>query len=61
MTITTVIAETKGFFLFKNQRQLVSYASYDVIENQSGNSRGKFRFSKKGNSHIGRALHMPPL
>ncbi len=61
MTIATVIAETNGFFLFKNQRQLVSYAGYDVVENLSGNSRGKSRISKKGNSHIRRALHMPSL
>lgn len=59
LTIATVIAETNGFKLFKNQRQLVSYSGYDVIENQSGNRTGKTRISKKGNSHIRRALHMP--
>ncbi len=61
ITIATIIAETNGFQLFKNQRQLVSYAGYDIVENQSGNSRGKTRISKKGNSHIRRALHMPSL
>ncbi len=61
ITIATIIAETNGFYLFKNQRQLVSYAGYDIVENQSGNSRGKTRISKKGNSHIRRALHMPSL
>ncbi|MDA3853037.1 MAG: IS110 family transposase [Bacteroidales bacterium] len=59
LTIATIIAETNGFLLFKNQRQLVSYAGYDVVENQSGNKAGKTRISKKGNSHIRRALHMP--
>lgn len=59
LTIATIVAETNGFLLFKNQRQLVSYAGYDVVENQSGNRAGKTRISKKGNSHIRRALHMP--
>ena len=59
LTVATVIAETNGFILFKNQRQLVSYAGYDVIENTSGNHIGKTKISKKGNSHIRRILHMP--
>ena len=59
LTIATIIAETNGFYLFKNQRQLVSYAGYDVVENQSGKRVGKTRMSKKGNSHIRRALHLP--
>ena len=59
VTIATVIAETNGFLLFKNHRQLVSYAGYDVVENQSGKRSGKTKISKRGNSHIRRALHMP--
>jgi transposase len=59
LTIATIIAETNGFYLFKNQRQLVSFSGYDVIENQSGTRKGKTKISKKGNSHIRRALHMP--
>ncbi|WP_216663794.1 IS110 family transposase [Lentimicrobium sp. L6] len=59
LTIATVIAETNGFLLFNNQRQLVSYAGYDVVENQSGKKAGKTKISKKGNSHIRRALHFP--
>ena len=59
LTIATIIAETNGFYLFKNQRQLVSYAGYDVIEDKSGKRTGKTKISKKGNSHIRRALHMP--
>jgi len=61
LTIATIIAETNGFLLFKNQKQLVSYAGYDIVENQSGKRNGKTRISKKGNSHIRRALHMPAL
>jgi transposase len=60
-TLATVIAETNGFEGFENERQLCSYAGYDVIENQSGKHRGKTKISKKGNSHIRRILHMPSL
>ncbi len=59
LTVATIIAETNGFELFKNIGQLVSYAGYDVIENQSGKHVGKTRISKKGNSRIRRILHMP--
>lgn len=61
LTIATLIAETNGFALFSTAPQLVSYAGYDVVENQSGNHNGKTRISKKGNSRIRRALHMPSL
>ena len=62
ITAASVIAETNGFALFKNKAQLVSYAGYDLVENQSGSSlNGKTRISKKGNSHIRRCLHFPAL
>jgi len=60
-SLAVIIAETNGFELFENERQLCSYAGYDVIENQSGKRTGKTRISKKGNSHIRRILHMPAL
>lgn len=59
LSVATILAETDGFELFTNFRQLVSYAGYDVVENQSGNRIGKTRISKKGNSRIRRILHMP--
>lgn len=59
ISVATVIAETNGFKLFANQRQLVSYSGYDVIENQSGKHVGKTKISKRGNAHIRRILHMP--
>jgi transposase len=59
LSVAVILAETNGFVLFENSRQLVSYAGYDVVENQSGSHRGKTRISKKGNSRIRRALHMP--
>lgn len=58
-TVVTIIAETNGFDLINNQRQLISYAGYDIVENQSGSHVGKTKISKKGNTHIRRALFMP--
>lgn len=58
-TAAVLISETNGFANFENQAQLVSYAGYDVVENQSGKKSGKTRISKKGNAHIRRALHLP--
>jgi len=59
LTTAIVLAETNGFELFENAKQLVSYCGYDVIENQSGKHNGKTRISKKGNSRIRRAMFMP--
>ena len=59
---SVVVAETMGFKMIRNRKQLVSYAGYDVVERQSGTSvSGKTRISKKGNKHIRRALHFPAL
>lgn len=60
-TVATIIAETDGFSNIENLRQLTSYAGYDVVENQSGKRAGKTRISKKGNSHIRRAMFLPSL
>lgn len=60
-TAAVVIAETNGFALITNAKQLISYTGYDVKENQSGNRQGKSRITKKGNSHIRRAMHCPSL
>lgn len=61
MTVVKVIAETGGFYLFENINQLISYAGLDVVENQSGNHKGKTRISKKGNADLRTALYMPSL
>ena len=61
VSASTVIAEMNGFELFENYKQVVSFAGYDVIENQSGKHAGKTKISKKGNSRIRRILHMPAL
>lgn len=62
LTAVTVIAEANGFDLIENKGQLVSYVGYDVVERQSGSSlKGRTRISKKGNSHIRKALFFPAL
>jgi len=61
LTFATLVAETGGFKLFENQKQLVSYTGYDIVENQSGGRVGKTRISKQGNAHIRRILFMASL
>jgi len=61
VSVATVVAETDGFVLFKSEKQLTSYAGYDVVENSSGKRVGKTKISKQGNSRIRRTLHMPSL
>lgn len=62
LTAVIVLAETNGFELIRNKRQLASYAGLDVKEKQSGTSiKGKPRISKKGNRNLRKAMHFPAL
>lgn len=62
LTAATVLAETNGFELIRNKRQLTSYAGLDVKDKQSGTSiKAKPRISKKGNRHLRKAMHLPAL
>ena len=62
LTAVTVLAETNGFELIRNKRQLTSYAGLDVKEKQSGTSvKGKPRISKRGNKYLRKAMHLPAL
>jgi transposase len=62
LTATIVLAETNGFELIRNKKQLTSYAGLDVKEKLSGTSiKGKPRISKKGNRHLRKAMHLPAL
>jgi transposase len=62
LTAVTVLAETNGFELIRNKRQLTSYAGLDVREKQSGTSvKGKPKISKKGNRFLRKAMHLPAL
>ena len=62
LTAAIVLAETNGFELIRNKRQLTSYAGLDVKEKQSGTSvKSKPRISKRGNKHLRKAMHLPAL
>ncbi len=61
ITAVTIAAETQGFDNFTSSRQLSSFAGYDIQLKESGKFKGKTRISKKGNSHIRRAMYMPSL
>jgi transposase len=62
LTAATILAETNGFELIRNKRQLTSYAGLDVKEKQSGTSvKGKSQISKRGNRHLRKAMHLPAL
>ena len=61
ITMLEVISETNGFSEFKSINQLIKYAGYDIIENQSGNRAGKTRISKHGNARLRAAMYMPVL
>jgi len=62
LTAVTVLAETNGFELIRNKRQLTSYAGLDVREKQSGTSvKMKTKISKQGNRNLRKAMHLPSL
>lgn len=61
MTVIIVVAETQGFALVTNAKQLSSYAGLDVVHRQSGKHIGQTSISKKGNRYIRAALYMPAL
>lgn len=62
LTAAIVLAETNGFELIRNKKQLTSYAGLDITEKTSGTSvKGKSRISKKGNRNLRKAMHLPAL
>jgi transposase len=61
ITIVTIIAETNGFAIVDNQKQLTSYAGLDIVHNESGLKKHKTSILKKGNKHLRRSLYMPAL
>jgi len=60
-TAIVVVAETSGFVLVENERQLASYAGLDVVQRQSGLSAHATRISKRGNVRLRTALYLPAL
>lgn len=61
ITLITAVAETNAFALIKNKNQLASYAGFDIVQDESGNHKGKTKISKSGNANIRRAFYMPVL
>lgn len=62
LTVAVIVAETLGFAYFQNKKQVTSYAGFDVTSRESGSSvKGKTKISKKGNSHIRKALYFPAM
>lgn len=60
-TAIVVVAETNGFVLIENERQLASYAGLDVVQRQSGLSAQATRISRRGNVHLRQALYLPAM
>ena len=60
-SVITVIAETNGFALIQNRKQLTSYAGFDVKDNQSGNVEGTSRISKKATPVSVPYFYMPAV
>ena len=61
MTVVTILAETNGFALITNRKQLTRYAGLDVPAHQSGPVDPKRHISKQGNVHIRTALYFPAI
>jgi transposase len=61
LSVVTILAETDGFNIILNQKQLIGYSGLDVRVDQSGEKTIKGRITKKGNSHLRKALYMPAL
>jgi len=61
VTATIIVAETNGFAAMTSIKQLTSYAGLDVKISESGKWIGKSKISKRGNSHIRKAVYMPAL
>lgn len=62
LTGATVLAETNGFDLIRNKKQITSYAGLDVKEKQSGTSvKGKAKISKRGNRYLRKAMYFPAM
>lgn len=61
ITVVCVLAETRCFEYVTKQKQLASYAGFDIIFNDSGMKKGKTSISKRGNKFLRNAVFMPAL
>ena len=60
-TAIVVVAETSGFVLVENERQLTSYTGLDVVQRQSGLSTPATRISRRGKVRLRTALYLPAV
>lgn len=60
-SVVSIIAETEGFHMISNRKQLASYAGLDVSARQSGRIDTGHRISKRGNARIREALYFPAI
>jgi transposase len=60
-TAVVLVAETAGFSLTENERQLASYAGLDVVQRQSGTSARAATISRRGNVRLRTALYLPAI
>jgi len=60
-TAIIIVAETNGFVLVENERQLASYAGLDVAQRQSGTVARATRISRRGNVRLRTALYLPAM
>ena len=61
VSAVTVLAETQGFHMISNRKQLASFAGLDAKARESGTQNPRRRLSKQGNVRIRGALYMPAL
>lgn len=61
LAAVTVLAETDGFNIITNRKQLASFAGLDVVARDSGKSTPQRHISKIGNSNLRRILYMCSL
>lgn len=61
LSVLITVSETNGFEEFNSQKQLQSYAGFDIVENSSGAHIGKTKISKRGNVHLRSAMYMPSV
>lgn len=58
LTAAVLVAETNGFKMFNNRKQVASFAGLDVVARDSGTINPPRRISKQGNTYIRKALFM---
>jgi len=61
VSAVTVLAETQGFHMINNRKQLASYAGLDAKARESGIEKPRRRLSKQGNRRLRGALYMPAI